>query len=157
MRIQSINSYNNFKTQNYKSFQKNNTYTTYKSYPLFFWGERVRKDINSFNERNKEYIPKAFREYMNENDCSDLAPMEAIQKAYEGFLISENVQDIKDYYPDEPLFQDLKEVKDTKATKGLLYDIRLMQDTMEQEGESVLKTGENFIRDLRTRPEEVIT
>ncbi|MBR2068261.1 MAG: hypothetical protein IJ877_00730 [Candidatus Gastranaerophilales bacterium] len=115
----------------------------YNDYLMFT--ARVDKSLYRFYSENKDRMPETLKKYIESlDDLSCVEPIDAQFSAFEGLIIAQNVQDVKDYYDDEPLFQNLVPLDEIKSKRGFLYDIRVMKDTLEECSESVLKTGEDF-------------
>ncbi len=118
-----------------------------KSYYFLSFQARVNKDLNSFIERNEANLPysiKAYIENLSDEQKQTITPLAAQRNAFEYLAICDSVADIKEAYPDEPLFQNLKEVGEVKSKRGILYDIRLMSEDLDEK-ETLLSSGENSL------------
>ena len=134
MRVQSVNLLSTGKV-NAKNQNKNNVYSTnvlsesklpfvsYKDYNITF-GERLNRTPEDFYAQafNIDNMPDTVRKYLFEDfeERRHMPPAQLQRQAFEYLKLADNVQDIKDMYPDEPLFVHLKEVKDTKPNTGIL-------------------------------------
>ncbi len=122
----------------------------FNAYPNNYYlsfGERVKKDLPSFLERNSNYLPERFKIYTDSLDDiqkSTMTPLEALRNAYELLEICESIQDIKDAYPEEPLFKNLRSVSETKAPKGILHEARIFEDDLKKVNEGVLNNKEDL-------------
>lgn len=152
MKIQAIYSHHNITplVKKDKKAENSQPVTTNKTelYPQFndwliSFGARVDKGLNRFYNENKDRMPKAVRELVEPMPNRGLlTPMEAQYYAYEKLEAADNVADIKEAYPNEPLFKDLKDPSEkTKSTVGILHAIREMNDLYE---DGVLQTKENL-------------
>ena len=115
-----------------------------QNYYLLTFGARVEKDLDSFADRNKDRLPASLMAYIENlppEERKELTPLQAQHNAFEYLLICDSVNDVKEAYPNEPLFVDLKEVEELKSKRGILYDILLMKDDLS--GESLFSNGEN--------------
>lgn len=136
MYIQAINYLNNNNTH-YKSQNKHskvfvhNTITpnekiesfTYNDYKINFGARLNRTPENFYDQKfNIENMPITVKKYLYEDfeERHHMPPAQLQREAFEYLKIADNIQDIKEIYPDEPLFANLKEVKDTKPSSGIL-------------------------------------
>ena len=112
----------------------------YNDYMLFFTS-RVDKSLERFYNVNKDRMPLTVKEYIeNLNSKDDITPMEAQREAFKYLELADTVENVKDTYPNEPMFKNLKNPEDTKATKGILYTMRSYKPIYN----SFLKNNENF-------------
>ena len=128
------------------NFQIQNLYPS--SYYLLSFQARVEKDLDSFIKRNETNLPysiKAYVENLSTEQKNAMTPLEAQRNAFEYLTICESVQDVKEAYPKEPLFQNLKEVDQVKSNRGLLYDIRFAKDELSESGERLLNTEDDSL------------
>ena len=84
-------------------------------------------------------------ENLSPEQRSEITPLQAQWNAFEYLTICESIQDVKETYPDEPLFQNLKEAEQTKANRGFLYDVRLGHSNLLKSGETLLDDGQNSL------------
>ena len=133
MRIQSINflginqtnRQNQFKNQKYStsSVPQEKLPYTYNNYNINF-GARINRTPEDFYAQkfNIDNMPITVKEYLFEDfeQRQHMPPAQLQRQAFEYLKLADNVQDIKDMYPDEPLFAHLKELKDTKPNTGIL-------------------------------------
>lgn len=102
----------------------------YRDFNISF-AARLNRTPEDFHKQdfNSENMPSRVKEYLLEDfDKRKLIHPTKLQKAaYEWLEASNEVDDIKAAYPQEPLFKDLKSVKNTKATRGLLYKLRILE------------------------------
>lgn len=111
---------------------------SYNDYLLSF-GARVDKGLPRFYEENKERMPLTLREYVDSlENKREISPLEANYEAFSKIKNAKTPDDIKNAYPDEPLFKDIIPAAQTKATRGLLYDIRVMENDLKESNEGVL-------------------
>ncbi len=116
---------------------------SYNDYLMFT--SKVDKGLERFYEFNKERMPLTLKNYIDLLDSKDgVEPIDALVNAFEGLIIADNIKDVKDYFEDEPLFQNLVPIEKTRPSKGLLYDIKVMQKDLDEYGETVLSTGEDL-------------
>ena len=133
MRIQSINflginqtnRQNQFKNQKYStsSVPQEKLPYAYNNYNINF-GARINRSPEDFYAQkfNIDNMPITVKEYLFEDfeQRQHMPPAQLQRQAFEYLKLADNVQDIKDMYPDEPLFAHLKELKDTKPNTGIL-------------------------------------
>ncbi len=134
MRISSINNFhiNNKKTNNKYEHKKAATDSInsndlhlpfYNDFALSFKARLNRTPENFYDQKfNIDNMPATVRKYLFEDfdERHHMPPAQLQREAFEYLKIADSVQDIKDMYPDEPLFAHLKEVKDTKPSQGIL-------------------------------------
>lgn len=135
MRIESYNFSGNNYTLSQKKQYKNSKCSTgvfqksglqfisYQDFNISF-GERLNRTPEDFYAQkfNLDNMPDTVRKYLFEDfeERRHMPPAQLQRQAFEYLKLADNVQDIKDMYPDEPLFVHLKEVKDTKPNTGIL-------------------------------------
>ena len=117
---------------------------SYNDHMLFF-GARVDKGLERFYLANKDRMPSTVKEKIESLESKDnLTPMEAQRQAFSYLQLADTIEDIKETYPDEELFKNLKNPEDTKASKGFLLTIRENKELMDMYQKHTLKSGENF-------------
>lgn len=122
----------------------NNIAPYYNDYLLSF-GARVDKGLERFYNTNESRMPITVKEYVdNLDDKTKLTPLEAQQKAYETLDSCNTIDDIKEAYPNEPLFKELINPIDTKATRGILSSVKENNELLELSGQGVLKDKSNL-------------
>ncbi|MBQ8476604.1 hypothetical protein IJ531_06035, partial [bacterium] len=151
MKILNINNYTPYKyNYNFKHPQKNSqNYSSsnlnsiqYNDYLMFT--ARVDKGLERFYAQNQDKMPQTLKSYINSLSSMNIAPIDAQFSAFEGLVIADDIEDVKDYYPDEPLFKNLRSIDDNKATRGFLYDVRVMRDVLDECDEDILQSGDDF-------------
>ena len=131
MRIQAINSFNiNSKKSKQQTPKTAPSPTTnnlllegYKDFNLSFKARLNRTPENFYAQQfNIDNMPDTVKKYLFEDfeQRHHMPPAQLQRQAFEYLKIADSVQDIKDMYPDEPLFAHLKELKDTKPSQGIL-------------------------------------
>jgi len=139
----------NFQKNSINSTISNNTQlqNVYpKSYYLLNFEARVDKDLDSFIKRNEQNLPysvKAYVENLTSEEKISLSPLEAQRNAFEYLSICDSVNDIKDVYPEESLFKNLREAGEIKSKRGFLYELRLMSEDLDKD--KLLSTGDNSL------------
>ena len=148
--IRNIN--NNIRQQNSKQKgvqsarlqeQKSGVYNPfyYQDYALniSFKGGRNPKDFYDFN---KDRMPSTMNDYLNASfeERSQLAPVQVLQEAYDDLHIATTVEDIKELYPNEGKFKDLKPANYVGAKTGVMRKIKEIKD-MQEVPEPVFKDG----------------
>lgn len=136
------------KSQNIHTPQSYQTANTL--YPLFndhliAFGARVDKGLERFYDANMERMPQTVKEYIEGlEDKSQITPLEAQNKAFELLEISQSIKDIKDAYPNEPLFSDLINPNQSRATRGILNSVKENEELLELSNQGVLKDKSNL-------------
>ena len=125
--------------------QNNSTDLVFNNnYVLPFLG-RVDKSLGRFYAINKDVMPTTVAQYVRTlEDINSETPLEAQYNAFINLEDVESVEEIKQAYPNEELFKDLKPSNETKATRGLLDVIRTYKDIMELYGQTALDTNEDL-------------
>lgn len=146
----SQNSIKHTNNQNTKNLDSSRNSTTnpldyhFNDYLLSFEA-RVDKGLPRFYEENKDRMPHTVKAYIDTlPNKRGLSPLQAQNNAYKSIAYAKTTDDIKQAYPDEELFSELKPSYDNKAKRGILYDIKLMSDDLKQDGESVLPNDEDM-------------
>lgn len=149
--INSNNLYNSKqKKKEYIMQESNIQHYSPLAYPSNYYlsfGARVDKGLERFYQQNKDVMPttvKSYIESLSDTDKQTISPLQAQANAFEYLTICDSVDDVKDIYGNEPLFENLKKSTDTRATRGLLYDIRLMSEDIKADGEFVVKGEEDL-------------
>lgn len=135
MRIESYNFSGNNYTLSPKKQYNNSKYSTgvfqksglpfisYQDFNISF-GERLNRTPEDFYAQkfNLDNMPDTVRKYLFEDfeERHHMPPAQLQREAFEYLKLADTVQDVKDMYPDEPLFAHLKELDDTKPSQGIL-------------------------------------
>ena len=133
MHIRPINIFNQSRNQN--SVPKNNQASqtipvnisllapAYWDYNINFKARLNRTPENFYDQKfNIDNMPDTVKKYLFEDfeERRHMPPAQLQREAFEYLKLADSVQDIKDTYPDEPLFAHLKEASDTKPSQGTL-------------------------------------
>lgn len=141
-KIQSVNINKNVNLFQNKQHQiqskfSTNVYTQgyYQDYNLkiSFKGGRNPQD---FYEYNKGRMPKTMNDYLHQNysEHSNLAPVQLMSEAFDDLSVASTVDDIKELYPNEEKFAQLKPANYAAAKTGILrkiYEIKEMSENPE--------------------------
>ena len=95
----------------------------YKDFNLNFKARLNRTPENFYDQKfNIDNMPETAKKYLFEDfdERHHMPPAQLQREAFEYLKIADSVQDIKDMYPNEPLFKHLREVKDTRPSTGIL-------------------------------------
>lgn len=88
------------------------------------FGERLNRTPENFYAQkfNIENMPDTLKKYLAEDfeERHHMPPAQLQREAFQYLKIADSVEDIKDIYPDEPLFKDLRRITDTRPTQGIL-------------------------------------
>ena len=100
---------------------------SYKDFNISFYPNfkaRLNRTPENFYDQqfNIDNMPDTVKKYLFEDfaERHHMPPAQLQREAFEYLKIADSVRDIKDMYPDEPLFAHLKELKDTKPSQGIL-------------------------------------
>ncbi len=131
-----LNSYRQQKTQNNRQTDSskssnpltaNNNIFAYKDYNISFGARLNRTPENFYDQKfNQENMPDTVRNYLMEDfeERHHMPPAQLQREAFKYVGIADTVQDVKDMYPDEPLFKDLRPFSETNARRGTLFLLR---------------------------------
>ena len=155
MNIQKINfsaikNYN-FINQNKKDEPQKEDFQNYQTLPIqtayndLTFNARVDKGLKRFYEFNKDRMPITVKTYIeNLPDINSRTPLQAQAEAFAALAVAVTIAQVKELFPDEPLFTDLKTVDETNATNGILYTFRENKELLEMFGKSILKNKEDL-------------
>ena len=94
-----------------------------KGYTPYFGARLFRTPENFYEQEfNKNGMPQTLKEYLYSNYevNSKIPPAELTKKAFEDLQYCENIEDVKEMFPNEPLFQNLKTLETIGSTGGYL-------------------------------------
>jgi len=162
MQIQSIKFFNSVnrgislsqktnETQEYSKNTTNSIVPNYNDYLLSF-GARIDKSSQAFFERNKDKMPATVKKETIEalERGENITPLELHKRAY-GLLAVEDItiDDIKEIYAEDKLFDDLKNIDNMKLVKqGIVREIQIMKDDFKADNLSIFKDAEKNGNDL---------
>lgn len=121
-----LNNQNQAKTADYStnSMQRpSHPLFAYKDYNISFVARLNRTPEDFYAQKfNIDNMPVTVKKYLFEDfeQRQHMPPAQLQRQAFEYLKLADSVQDIKDMYPDEPLFAHLKELKDVKPNTGIL-------------------------------------
>ena len=153
MKIQKVNFYPNYINLNSANIDKHSDYncskqSAYTTSPIDYditFGARVDKGLTRFYEYNVERMPKTVKAYIEKlADKTLQTPLQAQAAAFAALAGLTSIAAIKEAYPEEDLFSDLKEAGDSKATRGILGTYRENKDLLEIDNRSVLANKEDL-------------
>ncbi len=130
---------NNKKNQTNKSYVqspiKAGSYFDYQNYDInaLSFKARLNRTPENFYEQefNRNNMPDTVRNYLFEDyeTRRHMPPAQLQRQAFEYIKIADTVDEVKEMYPDEPLFKNLKSFDDTKASHGILLLLRWDKQT----------------------------
>ena len=156
MKISPVHNYFNIaysQKNNKKENNINNEYSPNKQFELrtkfndymLSFGARVDKGLERFYDVNKDRMPDTVRKYVESlPDKKALSPQEAQKNAFENLQLADSIEDIKELFPDETLFQSLKNPEDTKASRGILQTAKEDAELLALSDMGVLKDKTNL-------------
>lgn len=119
-----------YKYLSYDLFSKN--YFNYAFNPINFKARLNRTPENFYAQKfNQENMPDTVKNYLNEDfeTRQHMPPAQLQREAFQYIKIADTVDEVKEMYPDEPLFKDLKPFEKTRATSGILLLLRWDKQT----------------------------
>lgn len=110
----------------------------YKIIGINFTG-RTPEDFYA-QDFNRDNMPSTMKDYLDSDyeKWQHVPPEQLMQKAFEYLEIADNFDDVKDLYPNEPLFNNLKD--GARVISSIAYEIKTAK---ELSNEPVLKSGED--------------
>lgn len=110
-----------------ESQQNSSINFAYRDFSVSF-GDRLNRTPENFYAQpfNRENMPDTAKKYLLENyaERHHMPPAQLQREAYQYLMIADSVQDVKDMYPDEPLFDGLRTLDDTKPSVGTLLMLK---------------------------------
>lgn len=107
-----------------------NRFFAYQDYNLgnISFGARLNRTPEDFYSQsfNQENMPDTVKKYLNEDyeERQHMPPSQLQREAYQYIKIADSVKEVKDMYPDETLFKDLRPFSETRAKRGTLLLLR---------------------------------
>ena len=102
-------------------------FSAYRDYNVSF-GARLNRTPEDFysQEFNRANMPKTVRDYLfsDYEEHQHMPPAQLQREAFSWLELSDTVEDVKQMYPDEELFKDLKPFSETRAKRGTLLLLR---------------------------------
>ena len=109
-----------------------------------FFGARLNRSPQNFYAQkfNIENMPLTVKNYLySDFQKNSLKPPALLQKeAFDDLNLCESAADVKELYPNEPLFSELKSLDEISPRRGFLYDLKILQD----DDNRVLKSREDL-------------
>ncbi len=145
----------------YNSNQKNtrkvnkNSNVSYSHNPMFYkdynisFGTRLFRTPENFYEQdfNKNGMPKTLHRYIYAPSFYDfrktIPPAQAMKEVFGVIADMQTLEEVKAYYPDEPLFKDLHSKSSLNARTGVLGELALMKKDAEYQNKSLFKNGDD--------------
>lgn len=123
---------------------ENRTYNPiyYSDFNITFGARLNRTPANFYAQPfNKAGMPKSMKDYLIDDyeDRQNVPPAQMMKIVFEPINYADNLEEVKELFPDEPLFQNLTDKPNRKSRTGVLAEIELMRD----ENTSLFKNGKN--------------
>lgn len=133
---------NNNKHNNNKTINNSYNPIAYRDYNVNFGARLFRTPANFYEQPfNKNGMPDTMKSYLyaDYEDRKNMPPSQMMRLVYEDIEIADSLDDVKELYPEEPLFKNLTDARNKKAKTGVLAEI----DLMKQDGKPLFKNGNN--------------
>lgn len=133
---------NNNKHNNNKTINNSYNPIAYRDYNVNFGARLFRTPANFYEQPfNKNGMPDTMKNYLytDYEDRKNMPPSQMMRLVYEDIEIANSLDDVKELYPEEPLFKNLTDARNKKAKTGVLAEI----DLMKQDGKPLFKNGNN--------------
>ena len=102
----------------------------YRDFNISFGGRLFRTPANFFAQPfNQNGMPDTMKQYLFEDyeDRQNMPPVQMWKTVFSDINLAENFQEIKELYPDEPLFENLKS-NPGHARSSIISEIRALED-----------------------------
>ncbi len=103
----------------------------YQDYNINFGARLFRTPANFYAQPfNKSGMPQTMKDYLNDDyeDRQNIPPAQMMKIVFEPIQIADNLEDVKELFPDEPLFENLSSTPKRKVRTGVIAEIDLMKD-----------------------------
>ena len=128
------NNTNNLKQPNSTSKSvQSGTYNPlyYRDYNINFKARLFRTPANFYAQPfNQTGMPNTMKDYLNDDyeDRQNIPPAQMMKIVFEPIKMADTLEDVKEIFPDEPLFDNLTTTPKRKARTGVIAEIELMKD-----------------------------
>ena len=123
-RTQNIN-----KQENHNNFSYNPV--AYRDYNISF-GDRLFRTPENFYEQdfNRENMPETMASYLfgNYEDRKHIPPAQMMKIVFNDINNAKTLEEVKELYPNEPLFTNLHSMSNKKYREGILAEIRYLKE-----------------------------
>lgn len=125
------NQVKNLSCEDIKKLQKDSLCSyCYKDYNISF-GERLFRTPENFYEQdfNQENMPQSMKNYLNEDyeNRKLIPPAQMMKIVFDDVDCAQSFEEVKEFYPDEKLFEDLK-IPNKNYREGILAEINIIKD-----------------------------
>lgn len=114
----------------------------YKDYNISF-GERLfRTPANFFAQNfNRNNMPQTMKNYLyyNYDDRQNIPPAQMMKIVFDDLNEANNFEEVKEFFPHEPLFFNLKSTDNKKYREGILAELNIMKEP----DKSLFKNGKD--------------
>lgn len=103
----------------------------YRDYNINFKARLFRTPANFYAQPfNQTGMPKTMKDYLNDDyeDRQNIPPAQMMKIVFEPIKMADTLEDVKEIFPDEPLFDNLTTTPKRKARIGVIAEIDLMKD-----------------------------
>ncbi|MBR1424279.1 hypothetical protein IJ579_01800 [bacterium] len=112
----------------------------YQDYNINFTQRLFRTPANFYEQPfNKSGMPESMKAYLNADysDRQNIPPAQMMKIVFGDIAHAKNLEEVKEMYPDEPLFTNLRSMPNKKYREGILAEISVMRE----EGNPIFKDG----------------
>lgn len=123
---------------------ENKSFNYPKGFTPYFGARLHRTPENFFSQEfNLQNMPDTVKKYlMSDFETNKQKSPATVQKeAFADLEMCESVEDVKEMFPEEPLFNDLKTLNTLRSPSGYLYELRYLCD---KNNKNALKSGEDL-------------
>lgn len=157
MKVQFTPSLLTFKTQNqqFKNNKNNDIHKNYSYNPIAYndynisFGARLFRSPENFYEQdfNKNGMPVTLHRYIYNPSQLDfrktIPPAQAMKEVFGSIAYMQNLEQVKEAFPDEPLFKDLHSKSSKNARTGILGELALLREDKDFAEKSLFKNGKD--------------
>lgn len=114
----------------------------YKDFSPAFAGRLWRSPENFYGcDFNQKNMPATMKEYLDEDfeDRQKMPPAQMLTLVFADVKNAKSLKEVKELYPDEPLFANLTDIPNQKSKTGTLAYI----DMFKEDGKSLFKNGQD--------------
>lgn len=114
----------------------------YQDFNITFGDRLFRTPSNFFaQDFNRNNMPETMKSYLfaNYEDRQNIPPAQMMKIVFNDINSAESLEEVKEFYPNEPLFSNLQSMKNKKYRQGILAEINLMKEP----DKSLFKNGKD--------------
>jgi hypothetical protein len=120
----------------------------YRDYNISFGARLFRTPQNFYEQEfNEQNMPKSLHEYIYETGDPafqrSIPPAQAMKEVFGKISEAKDLDEVREMYPDEPLFANLSATPKRKSREGLLGMLNLLKEDPSYADKTLFKNGKN--------------